>query len=92
MQVWRRSLNLALSAAMLFPAAAALAPRASAQGGAKAQAADAAPADLDARLAAVEKEVEERRVANGIPGLSLVIVKDDRVIYMKGFGYRDFER
>lgn len=90
MHVWRRSLNLALSAAMLFSTVSALAPRTSAQEAAKAQA--AAPADLDAKLAAIEKVVEERRIANGIPGLSLVIVKDDRVIYMKGFGHRDFER
>ena len=91
MHAWRRSLHLALSAAMLFSSASALAPRASAQGAAKAQAATA-PADLDAKLAAIEKAVEERRVANGVPGLSLVIVKDDRVIYMKGFGHKDFER
>ena len=92
MHVWRRSLNLALSAALLFSTAPALAPRAQAQEAAKAQAAAAAPADLGAKLAAIEKAVEERRVANGIPGLSLVIVKDDRVIYLKGFGHRDFER
>jgi CubicO group peptidase (beta-lactamase class C family) len=92
MHVWRRSLNLALSAALLFSSAPALAPRASAQEAAKAPAAAAAPADLDARLAAIEKVVEERRVANGIPGLSLVIVKDDRVIYLKGLGHKDFER
>src|SRR5829696_3082582 len=91
MHVWRRSLNLALSAAMLFSSAPALAPRASAQEAAKARAA-AAPAGLDAKLAAVEKAVEEKRVANGIPGLSLVIVKDDRVVYMKGLGFKDFER
>ena len=93
MHVWRRSLNLALSAAMFFSAAPALAPRASAQGAAaKPQGpAAAAPADLDAKLAAIEKAVEERRQALGIPGVSLVIVKDDRVVYMKGLGYRDFE-
>ncbi|HEX7314597.1 MAG TPA: serine hydrolase [Pyrinomonadaceae bacterium] len=90
MHVWRRSLNLALSAAMLFSTASLLAPRASAQEAAKAQA--AAPADLDAKLAAIEKAVEEKRQALGIPGVSLVIVKDDRVIYMKGFGYKDFEQ
>ena len=90
MHVWRRSLNLALSAALLFSVAPALAPRASAQESAKAQA--AAPSDLDARLAAVEKAVEEKRQALGIPGLSLVIVKDDRVVYMKGLGHKDFER
>lgn len=90
MHVWKRSLNLALSAAMLFSTVPALAPRAQAQEAAKAQ--TAVPADLDAKLAAIEKAVEEKRVANGIPGLSLVIVKDDRVIYMKGFGYKDFEK
>ncbi len=91
MHVWRRSLNLALSAAMFFSTATALAPRSQAQEAAKAQTA-AAPADLDAKLAAIEKAVEERRVANGIPGLSLVIVKDDKVIYLKGLGHKDFER
>ncbi|MDT5272306.1 MAG: hypothetical protein QOH49_4492 [Acidobacteriota bacterium] len=90
MHVWRRSLNLALSAALLLSTAPALAPRAQAQVAAKPQA--ATPADLDAKLAAIEKVVEEKRVANGIPGLSLVIVKDDKVIYIKGFGYKDFER
>jgi CubicO group peptidase (beta-lactamase class C family) len=91
MHVWRRSLNLALTAALLFSTAPALAPRARAQEAAKPQAA-APAADLDAKLAAVEKVVEERRLANGIPGLSLVIVKDDKVIYMKGLGYKDFEK
>src|SRR5688572_3388481 len=93
MHVWRRSLNLALTAALLCSSAPALAPRARAQEAAKPQAAAAAaPADLDAKLAAVEKAVEERRQALGIPGLSLVIVKDDKVIYMKGLGYKDFEK
>ncbi|MBV9926320.1 MAG: serine hydrolase [Acidobacteria bacterium] len=90
MQVWRRSLNFALSAAMLLSTASALAPRAAAQ--AAAQAHPAAGPELDAKLAAVEKAVEEKRQALGIPGLSLVIVKDDRVIYMNGFGYKDFEK
>ena len=92
MQVWKRSLNLALSAAMFLSTATALAPRASAQATAKAQAAASAPADLEAKLAAVEKAVEEKRQALGIPGLSLVIVKDDKVVYMKGLGYKDFEQ
>lgn len=48
--------------------------------------------DLTASLAAIEKIVEEQRKEKGIPGLSLVIVKDDRVIYAKGFGLRDVER
>src|SRR5688500_14445364 len=94
MRVRRRYLNLALAAALLVPYAAASAPRVAAQGpAAKAQAsAAAAPSDLDARLAAVETAVEEKRQQLGIPGLSLVIVKDDRVVYMKGLGFKDFER
>ena len=92
MHARRRPLNFALAAALLLTSAPALAPRAAAQDAPKAQAAPAAPADLEARLAAVEKAVEEKRQALGIPGLSLVIVKDDRVVYMKGLGYKDFER
>ena len=90
MNVCRRSLNLALSVAMLLPAAAALAPRAHAQEASRPQ--EAAATNLDAKLAAVEKAVEEKRQQLGIPGLTLVIVKDDRVIYMKGLGYKDFEK
>jgi CubicO group peptidase (beta-lactamase class C family) len=97
MHVWRRPLNLALVAALTLSSAPGLAPRAAAQVSPKsqeppkAQAAPAAPADLEARLAAVEKAVDEKRQQLGIPGLSLAIVKDDRVIYMKGLGHRDFE-
>ncbi|HEX8560440.1 MAG TPA: serine hydrolase [Pyrinomonadaceae bacterium] len=93
MNVPRRPLNLALAAALLLSYAAAPAGRAAAQAAAKAQGAPAAaaPADLAARLAAVEKAVEERRQQLGIPGLSLAIVKDDKIVYMKGLGYRDFE-
>ncbi|HVE59631.1 MAG TPA: serine hydrolase [Pyrinomonadaceae bacterium] len=47
---------------------------------------------LSARLIAIEKAVEERRLALGIPGVSLAIVKDDKIIYSKGFGMRDIER
>src|SRR6185369_14454696 len=42
-------------------------------------------------LAAIEEKVEARRKELGIPGMSLVIVKDGEVIYMKGLGYKDFE-
>ncbi len=44
-----------------------------------------------ASLAAIEEKVEARRKALGIPGMSLAIVKDDKVIYAKGLGYKDFE-
>src|SRR4026209_1674 len=43
-------------------------------------------------LAAIEKSLEEKRKEFGIPGMSLAIVKDDKVIYLKGLGVKDFER
>jgi CubicO group peptidase (beta-lactamase class C family) len=42
-------------------------------------------------LAAIEAKVDARRQELGIPGMSLVIVKDDQVIFAKGLGYKDFE-
>src|SRR5687767_11125876 len=42
-------------------------------------------------LATIEEKVEARRKELGIPGMSLAIVKDDKVIYSKGLGYKDFE-
>ena len=47
--------------------------------------------DYSAPLAAIEKEIENKRKEYGIPGASLVIVKDDKVIYLKGLGVKDFE-
>ncbi len=43
-------------------------------------------------LAEIESKVEARRKELGIPGMSLVIVKDGKVLYMKGLGYKDFEK
>lgn len=48
--------------------------------------------DYSAALAAIEKALDERRKELGIPGISLAIVKDDKVIYVKGLGVKDFER
>jgi CubicO group peptidase (beta-lactamase class C family) len=42
-------------------------------------------------LSAIEEKVEARRKELGIPGMSLLIVKDDKVIYAKGFGFKVFE-
>jgi|SRR5262245_6087947 len=42
-----------------------------------------------ARLAAIEKAIDARRKQLGIPGVSLVIVKDDKVIYLKGLGLKN---
>ena len=47
--------------------------------------------DYSAPLAAIEKTLDEKRKEFGIPGMSLVIVKDDKVIYLKGLGVKDFE-
>jgi CubicO group peptidase (beta-lactamase class C family) len=48
--------------------------------------------DYSVALTAIEKALDQKRQELGIPGLSLVIVKDDKVIYMKGLGVKDFER
>ncbi len=53
--------------------------------------AGAAPVDLPAKLEAIEKSIDKQRENLHIPGVSLVIVKDDKVILVKGFGLRDVE-
>lgn len=63
-----------------------------ATGYAQTAATTAAAADQYAKgLATIEEKVEARRKELGIPGVALAIVKDDRVIYSKGLGYKDFE-
>lgn len=47
--------------------------------------------DYSAPLAAIEKTLDDKRKEFGIPGISLAIVKDDKVIYLKGLGVKDFE-
>src|ERR1043165_5040815 len=47
--------------------------------------------DYSAPLAAIEKAIDEKRKEFGIPGASLAIVKDDKVINLKGLGVKDFE-
>lgn len=47
--------------------------------------------DYSAALAKIEEKTEARRKELGIPGMSLAIVKDGKVIYSKGLGYKDFE-
>lgn len=43
------------------------------------------------QFAAIEEKIEKRRQELGIPGLSLAVVKDGQIIFIKGFGYKDFE-
>ena len=47
--------------------------------------------DLQTRLNVIEKAIESQRQTLHIPGVALVIVKDDKVIYSKGLGLRDME-
>jgi CubicO group peptidase (beta-lactamase class C family) len=61
------------------------------QEAAKTQAAPVA-AEMEGRLAAIEKTLDAKRKQYGIPGMSLVIVKDDRIIYLKGLGFKDLEK
>lgn len=60
-------------------------------GYAQATAATQTASDYSKQLSEIEAKVEKRRQELGIPGMSLVIVKDDKVIYSKGLGYKDFE-
>jgi CubicO group peptidase (beta-lactamase class C family) len=77
------------AAAPLAASAQHLAP--ASQAAAKAQTASES-SDVQSRLAVVEKIVDAKRKELGIPGVSLVIVKDDKVIYIKGLGLKDVER
>lgn len=45
-----------------------------------------------AALAAIEKTLDDKRKELGIPGISLAIVKDDQIIYLKGIGYKDLDK
>ncbi len=57
------------------------------------QATATAPArDYSAALAAIEKALDDKRKELGIPGISIAIVKDDRVIYLKGLGEKDLDK
>jgi CubicO group peptidase (beta-lactamase class C family) len=46
-------------------------------------------ADMDAKLIAIEKTIEAKRNEMHVGGAALAIVKDDRIIFCKGFGMRD---
>lgn len=52
----------------------------------------ASAADYSAPLAAIEKTLDDKRKELGIPGMSLVIVKDDQIIYLKGLGLKDIDK
>jgi len=52
----------------------------------------ASATDYSAPLAAIEKALDDKRKELGIPGISLAIVKDDQIIYLKGLGLRDIDK
>lgn len=85
-----RFLSALLLVALLFTAP--LTQLVVAQQGAQAPAAAATVQNYAEPLAAIEKAIDTKRLELGIPGLSLAIVKDDKVIYMKGLGFKNFER
>ncbi|HZN06309.1 MAG TPA: serine hydrolase domain-containing protein, partial [Pyrinomonadaceae bacterium] len=88
--IWFKAPVRLLSALILcFAFSVSLLPAAVAQ---QAAPATATAQDYSAALAAIEKAIDDRRKELGIPGLSLAIVKDDQVIYLKGLGVKDLER
>jgi len=52
----------------------------------------ASATDYSAPLAAIEKDLDQKRKDLGIPGIALVIVKDDQIIYLKGLGLKDIDK
>jgi len=84
----RRSLSILLALALVIANFAS--PLAQAQNQTASTAAQ--PSGLTEKLAAIEKTIEEKRKELGVPGAAVTIVKDDKVIFQKGFGLRDVER
>jgi CubicO group peptidase (beta-lactamase class C family) len=56
-----------------------------------ATAADTAGPSLDERLAAIDEQLERYRAEMHAPGLSVAIVKDDEVIFARGYGSRNLD-
>lgn len=89
-----RLLRLALSLILAFSISAGLTPNAAlTQTAVKPQTiGSSSVSSYAAALQKIEDKLEAKRKEYGIPGVSLVVVKDDQVIYMKGLGYKDFEK
>ncbi len=51
----------------------------------------AAQGDVDAELSAFAAEVDSLRVAHRIPGLSVAVVRDGRVVLARGYGFANLE-
>ena len=48
-------------------------------------------AQTDSRLKGIDKELEKILATTNAAGFSVAVVEKDRIIYSKGFGYRDIE-
>lgn len=48
--------------------------------------------DFQARLARMEQALEAKQKELGVPGMAVAVVKDDKIVYAKGFGARDAEK
>ena len=78
--------NVLFAAAILFSFLTAAVP-------APVLAQTAAPAsDLDQRIASIEQKIDARRKELGIPGIAVAMVKDGKVIYLKGLGVKDIAK
>ncbi len=51
----------------------------------------AAQDDVETQLRAFAAEVDSLRVAHGIPGLSMAVVRDGRVVLARGYGFANLE-
>ena len=88
--IWFKAPTRFISALVLcFALSVSLLPLAVAQ---QATSTAATATDYSAALAEIEKAIDTRRKELGIPGLSLVIVKNDQIIYLKGIGEKDIDR
>lgn len=48
--------------------------------------------DFQTRLARMETMLDAKRKELGVPGMSVAIVKDDKIVFIKGFGVKDTEK
>ena len=90
MTIYKHYLRLLFIAALIAVTGLAALPQPIAAQQNNQNASSSAPG-LSANLAAIEQAIDGKRKELGIPGASLVIVKDDKVIYLKGLGLKDIE-
>jgi CubicO group peptidase (beta-lactamase class C family) len=84
----RRNISWCLITALSMAPGARFGPALSAR---QATAGTSAPTDA-ARLARLESSMESLRQELKIPAMSVAVVKDQKVLWAKGFGYADLER